>query len=706
MKTEILTKLEKLLETDNIFSVQQEFKQLSAQFKSLIDHGRSEEDEVDDEDPEDAHYAAEVKAKDAHSPVPQATKESATDSEQKPDTETKAEAAETPAESTEQSTKKPEEEKEIGEQAETLQESETDKKETPPSVKSGETAETGDTISETEPDSVAASKEQASEAKPEEADTAEKSAEGATPEKAETPEKSEESKEGSQEESESFTDAKAHFNALQDKFKQRIEKERTERKRIEEETVETAKALLEELQKLVENEENIGKAFNGFNAIQEKWKSLPRVSNDAYRDLNAEYNKYAEKFFYNINIYKELKELDLKHNLEQKQQVIENQKKLLELNDIRRMEVEVRLNQDRWNEIGPTFKEEWDKIKDEFWSITRQVYKKIQAFYDERREQQEKNYEAKEKILNRLKHVLSLNLKSYKKWKDKTREVKDLQKEWKMIGFVPKEKKHIWKEFNKGCDTFFENKRMYHKELFAVQDANKEAKQNLLNQAEELKDSEDWRNTSRKLIQLQKEWKKIGAAHQRDENRLWRNFRAACDAFFENMKAQKAEAISGQKENLEAKKKLLQTMEAFEPGTDPAENVNQLKAFSAEWRQIGHVPYKQKDEINGAYKKLLDEKFKALKIDKQQKEKIRFEQKLDDIREGDGNEHRLRKEQDAIRGKISMLKNEKIQLDNNMGFFANSKGANKLKEDVERKIAKINDEIKVLKERLSLLREV
>ncbi len=694
MKTEILTKLERLLETDNIFTVQQEFKQLAAQFRNLIDHGISDT-EGDDEQTDDEHD-------EDHSADTKSSREADT-KEVAPWIENSADSASSP---------KIEAVSDSDDVKQTLQikdkitDENTGKEESSVSENAEETLTTDS--SAVESFTASESDEPTVIEESESTDIEPKSGQVEKDTAVETGNFSNKTVTDSQtkgNESESFDEAKAHFEAIVNKFTVRLEKARNEKKKLEEDTISTAKDLLEELQKLVENEENIGKAFNGFNAIQDKWKSLPRVSNDAYRDLNVEYNKFAEQFFYNINIYKELKELDLKHNLEQKLIVIEDQKKLSELNDIRRMEVEVRLNQDRWNEIGPTFKEEWNKIKDEFWSVTKVIYKKIQDFYNDRREQQQKNFEQKEELLKKLNQILAMNLKSNKKWQSKTSEVIDLQKQWKMIGFVPKEKGNIWKEFRKGCDMFFESKRLFLKEITDIQDANREAKQKLLDIAESIKDSEDFKETSHQLINLQKQWKEIGSANQRDENKLWRKFRQACDTFFQKRKGQKEEEITEQKANLVAKKELLKELDSFEPGSDPGENVKNLKSFAEKWRAIGHVPFKEKDHVNKAYKKLLDSKFGALKIDRKQKEKIRFEQKLEDIRDRDDNDYLIRKEQDAIRAKISKLKTEIIQFENNMGFFASSKEANKLKEEVALKVNKLEDEITTLKGRLALLRE-
>jgi len=499
----------------------------------------------------------------------------------------------------------------------------------------------------------------------------------------------------------------AEFKELASAFKAKLSAARTALKRIEEETVATAKDLLSELQNLVENEENIGKAFAGFNAIQEKWKSLPKVSNDNYRDLNAEYNKLIERFFYNINIYKELKELDLKRNLEEKHKVLETQKNLLDVNDIRLLEVEVRMNQDRWNEIGPTFKEEWDKIKDEFWEVTRTIYKKIQDFYNLRKEEQERNLEVKKELLETVKQIEALDLRAHKKWQEKTKEVIELQKKWKLVGFVPKDKaKSIWKEFRQTCDSFFEKKRAHYAEIHKEQNAHKEAKEALLKEAEELKDSTEWKETANRLIKLQKQWKEIGAAHQRDENRLWKKFRAACDHFFEARNAQKVEDSVHEKENLQAKEELLKKLEAFAPNPSDKSAIEELKSFSESWRQIGHVPFKEKDKVNKAYKQLMDEKFAILKVDKREKQQIRFEEKIDLLKSSDAKDKLVRKEQDFIRSKISKIESEINQYENNLGFFANSKGAEKLKEEVMKKIDKAKEDVDALYAQLEVLDEV
>ena len=752
MKSEILNRLEHLLETENILSVQREFKQLSAQFRSLAAHGiadidESEEDHEDDQhdddvNPENQNIGAgkspgesdekqnEEKIaqesaptidseSDKHLSVEAETEEvfSKDEGETPSEPELKTLTVEETPEPTQVEIHETETAQAPKEETETQSESELKTEaveDTPESTTQIEAHETETLSEEVEPssESVAAEAEAESlrddntEISKAELEIDSKQEIAETKQEADTKQdSSDEIHEKEELVSITMAEAVEKFNILTSKFKEKTDTQREAKKREEKETVITAKHLLTELQTLVENEENIAKAFNGFNAIQEKWRSLPKVSNDAYRDLNAEYNKHAEKFFYNINIYKELKELDLKHNLEQKLLVLEDQKKLQEMNDIRRMEVEVRLNQDRWNEIGPTFKEQWDKIQDDFWDVTRNIYKKVQDFYNQRREQQNKNLELKEKLLTKINELNLLELKSHKKWQEKTGEVIEIQNEWKMIGYVPKDKTGVWKDFRKASDIFFDKKRAFYKEIRDEQNANRDEKMEILRQAEELKDSEDWHATSTALIQLQNRWKTVGPAHQRDENRMWRSFRQACDHFFSKRKAQRSLETVEFEDNLKVKKELISEMEKFEPGSDRNANIEALKEFAEKWRNVGHVPFKLKDKINKEYKNILDEKYGLLKIDRKEKEKIRFEQKLEDIKDTDNNDFLIRKEQDNIRAKISKLTNEAILLENNIGFFANSKGTEKLKAEVERKIEKARNEIEMLKERLTMLRE-
>jgi len=650
MKSEILTRLKELANSDDVLANQSEFKELKSQLQNLLDHGiASVQEESSDNEEDGKPNSPEVAAPEVKAEAP-------------PSNETTAKSGNS-AET----------------QNEALVEHDAD------AQKSESDEIPADEGSPTEP---------GSKTKPDRSNH--------ISEQSETEQKEENKKEAAKE----LEKFRKELQEVTDKFREKIRSKKESKAKLEKETVEEARKILLEMKELVAEEENIGKAFARFNEIMQHWKSLPKVSNDDYRDLNADYNKYVEQFFYNINIYKELKELDLKHNLDEKNNVLADQKKLLDENDIRLLEVEVRLNQDRWNEIGPTFKEEWNKIKGEFWETTRAVYAKIQEFYDGRREEQEKNLEAKKLLLEKVRHISSLELKSAKKWQDKSRELIEIQKEWKMIGFVPKAKSgELWKEFKSLCDLFFNNKRRHFEELRHAQNENKDKKLALLQKAKELKDSEDWKEASNALIQLQKQWKEIGPAHQRDENKLWREFRESCDEFFNRRNKHRDGRDEREQENLKSKEQLLAELSAWIPEKGKRnENIAALKEFGEKWRNIGFVPFDKKDQIGSKYKELMDEKYGALDIDNNERKKIRLEEKIETLKDSNKSDVLIKREQDHIRNKISKLKSDIIQFENNMGFFAASKGADKLKEEVEKKVDRAKKEIEALKEQLSILR--
>jgi hypothetical protein len=671
MKSEILTRLKELANSDDVLANQKEFNELKSQLRNLLDHGiasvREKEPKAsDDNTTESSKPAAEATKQETpekidtfEKPGVSAVAETVSASITKAKTEPVVEAAK-------------EETPEVVEIVETPEVSTLEKTESEPETKT-QPSQAPEKISELETSQEPESK-------------------GQRVEEAEL---------------EGLHEIGKELQELTDKFKEKIRKVREAKAKLEKATVEEARKILMEMKELVAEEENIGKAFSRFNEIMQHWKSLPKVSNDDYRELNSDYNKYVEQFFYNINIYKELKELDLKHNLDEKNAVLADQKRLLDENDIRLLEVEVRLNQDRWNEIGPTHKEEWNKMKGEFWETTRSVYNKIQEFYDGRRKEQDKNLEAKKLLLEKVRHIASLELKSAKKWQDKSHELIEVQKEWKMVGFVPKSQSgEIWKEFKVLCDLFFTNKRKHFDDLRGAQNDNKDKKTSLLKQANELKESEDWKEASHALIQLQQKWKEIGPAHQRDENKLWRQFRESCDEFFKRRNEQRAGRGDREKESLKSKEGLLNELSTWTPEKGKRnENIASLKDFGEKWRAIGFVPFDKKDEIGSKYKELMDEKYGALDIDNNERKKIRLEEKIETLKESDKSDLLIRREQDHVRNKISKLNSDVIQFENNMGFFAKSKGADKLKEEVEKKVDRAKKEIESLKEQLSILRD-
>lgn len=474
----------------------------------------------------------------------------------------------------------------------------------------------------------------------------------------------------------------------------------------EEKNYHRKKELLADLRKLIEEEENIGKAFKEFNHIRDEWNSVGPVAEKKRQSLHHDYSALMELFYYNINIYKQLKEHDLKRNLELKQEVLGQLKELQQQKELRKLEEGVNLCIDRWNDIGPTSREEWEKLKEEFWSLVKETYNTIRELHKDRREEQKKNLEQKEELVAKAEAIAGLELKHLNKWQEKTDEIIALQEQWKAIGFASREKNEaVWKSFRAACDKFFEQKRAFFKSLRQEQDQHAAKKEALISKAEKLKDSTDWKNTTRELINLQKEWKKVGPAHQRVEQKLWRQFRSSCDHFFTRKKEFFATIDDRQAENLKQKEALIKEIEAFELSGEQIADLESLKIFSQRFNEIDHVPFKDKDRIHQAYTAALDEKYKGLKMDRRQREAEQFKVKIAALKDSDA-ERVVERETRQLRDRMSKLKAEVIQLENNLGFFANSKGADVLKKDVEQKIDRARQEIDGLEQKLRMVKKL
>jgi hypothetical protein len=469
---------------------------------------------------------------------------------------------------------------------------------------------------------------------------------------------------------------------------------------------ERKKELIQKLRTLIEEEEHIGKAFKEFNQIRDDWNNAGNVPGKQRQELNRDYSNLMELFYYNINIYKQLQDHDLKRNLELKQDVLEQLKELQKQKELRPLEEGVNLCIDRWNDIGPTYREEWDAIKEEFWLLVKETYNTIRDHYKSRKEEQHANLEKKEALVLKAKEIAELDLQNHKKWQEKTDEIIALQEEWKTIGYASREKNEaVWKAFRGVCDQFFQKKREFFKEIRNEQDAHAKKKEELIEKAEKFKESTDWKTATHELIQLQKQWKEVGPAHQRAEQKLWKQFRGICDQFFKRKKEFFATLDDRQADNLKQKEAVIKEVEAYTLTGERIADLEALKEFSNRFNAIDHVPFKDKDRVYKAFTEALDTKYKSMKMDRTEREAIQFKSRIETLKEND-NDHVLEREARGMQDKMSKLKAEVIQLENNLGFFANSKGADALKKQVEEKINRAKAEIDGLERKLRMVKKM
>jgi hypothetical protein len=507
-------------------------------------------------------------------------------------------------------------------------------------------------------------------------------------------------------ENQDFSPLKQAFYDLYDAFKNKRNQQKVLKEALEKENLKLKRSLIERLQEVIENEENIGAAYNAQKEIHETWKKIGDIPRDKRDEIQRDYSRMLEIFFHNMKIYRELKDHDYHRNAQLKLSLINQLEALKNSNAIKDMEGALKTLQNEWEEIGPVHNEEWEKLKTNYWDAVRAVYEKINQFYNERRNSQLDNLAKKNELVSQIR-LINDKLAEYdssKSWEKATEQVIKTQNDWKLIGQAPrKENDDVWKEFRAACDVFFESKKEFFKVIEAKQKEVVDKKRKLIDQAKSIQESTDWKGTSEKLIRLQKEWKNSGNAGQRFENKLWAEFRAACDVFFnareENLKEQQSALVV----NADLKKQLIDKISQLELTGDKKADLTTLKELNDEFKAIGNVPNEQRDEINLLFRKGMDSQYEKLNIDSNEKELILFKSRFDTVPSGSNRMDFIQKERSALRKQIDQLNAEAIQMETNLSFFSRSKGADNLRKEVDQKVGVIQQKIEVLKRKLKAI---
>jgi len=498
------------------------------------------------------------------------------------------------------------------------------------------------------------------------------------------------------------------FKQLLDAFNQRVNDIRRKKAKEEADNLGAKKAVLEELKDLIAHEENIGNAFKRFAELQDAWKAIGPVPQQAYRELQSDYSHLRDEFYHHINIYKELRDHDLRKNTALKQALVSDMAALATKDDVRELERMVKEYQEKWHQVGPVTREERENVRDAFWDAVRAVYEKIHEHYKARRAEHEANLQAKQDLVAKVAEVAARAAEAVgKEWKALTDQVLELQNAWKNIGFATKkDNERVWKEFRAACNTFFDARKAHHDKL---RDQHKEArdrKQALLEEALVLKDSTEWRRTADRLKVLQQQWKEAGSAGPRDENKLWQRFREACDGFFQARKATFEKLDAEQAENAKEKEALIAEIEAFQPSGERGKDMDALKAFSERWLNSGRLSPRQYDAIATRYRAALDKQYGQLRVEGEEFRKMRFKEHVNGLRTAPDAGERIEREQRAIKRRIEELETEKRQMEGNMGMFSfKSASGEAMKKDMERKIDRLGQEVERLREQEKELRK-
>ncbi|MBL7943853.1 MAG: DUF349 domain-containing protein [Flavobacteriales bacterium] len=460
--------------------------------------------------------------------------------------------------------------------------------------------------------------------------------------------------------------------------------------------------LLDDFEKVVKEEQNVGKAFAASKNLREQWGKAGDVPGDKYHELNDRYHKLSQEFYYNINIYKELQEHDLKINQRKKEELIERAAEIGNLKSVNEIELLVKTYEREWMEIGPSPRETYKETGDRFFGLLREAKAKINAHYEVLRSHAEENLNRKRQLVDALKNVLSMEFTNTSSWNKYTEEVLKLQEDWKHTGFAPKkENEEIWSEFRGLCDLFFQRKKSFFDVRRDAHKVSRDKKEALIAKAKELQESDNWKETTEALKKLQDEWKSVGSADPRDEQKLWNRFRSACDVFFERKKEHFSGVVTQQEENLVQKEALLAEIEAFNLSGDRNNDVSALREYTSRWSAIGFVPREKAKEINDRFGKLLDLHYGKLNVERSEKSMMEFRSRLENIKNSSDGNFKIRKERQTLRDKIDRLIAEKRQYENNMMIFTGA-GAEALRKDIEKKIKATEREIEDLRKKMQL----
>lgn len=482
------------------------------------------------------------------------------------------------------------------------------------------------------------------------------------------------------------------------KYSQDLEKEKVA-------NLEKKYELLEDLKELINSEETLKKTYDEFKNLQDRWKEIGMVPATELRNLWQSYHFLVEKFFDKVRINRELRDLDLKKNLETKIELCEKAEELIVEKSIIKSFKRLQYFHEKWREVGPVPSDVKEDIWERFKGITDKINKRRKEYYKELQDQQQGNYEAKVVLCEKAKAIVDEPVENLKDWQSATDRINELLKLWKTIGRAPKSKNdEVWDVFKGSLDSFFNSKREFLNELKEQQVNNYNLKVDLCSKAESIKESTDWGATTKELIRLQKEWKNIGPVPRKYSDKIWKRFRASCDEFF-NRKSEHFKTLHGaEDENLKNKKALVEEISSYNVVSDKNVNLAALRDFQKRWIEIGFVPFKEKEQIQNDYRKAVDSLIEKMDINRAEISASDFQEKVDLLKSSPEADKRISKERSFLRGKITKIQEDLNIWENNIGFFSSSKGSNKLIEDFERKIKRAKDEIESLKAKLKMLR--
>ena len=493
-----------------------------------------------------------------------------------------------------------------------------------------------------------------------------------------------------------FTVIEEGFKTLYGQYKEERAQYNRELDKEREENLVKKQAVIEDLKALIEKQEDVSATFPAFREIQNRWREIGPVPATAFRDVNDTYQFNVERFYDMVKINRDLRDLDFKKNLEVKTAFCEAAEKLAEEEDVVEAFKELQRLHEQWKEYGPVAQEFRESIWDRFKAATAVINKKYQAHFEGQKAQQVENLAAKTALCEEVEAIAEKEITSSNQWNSLSKQIEDIQAKWRTIGFATrKDNQKIYERFRAACDKFFERKRVFYADYKDSMNENLAKKQAIIEKAEELAKSTDWKKTSDELIELQKQWKEIGAVPRKKSEPMWKRFRAACDAFFAERDKNAKPAENDYHANLRAKKALIAEIEAWQPAEDAEANAAAREDFVSRFNAIGFVPFKEKEKISDAFRSAMSAKFQDFGRRGPRREGNQRPQR--------GGQPRPLTEKDKLIQQYRELQQEIVTYENNIGFFGRGKNAEALIAQMRERIDAAKASLKELEGKIRAL---
>lgn len=491
---------------------------------------------------------------------------------------------------------------------------------------------------------------------------------------------------------------KAQMAVIREKRAQIMQQQEAEKQANLEKKLE----IIEKIKAMATSPDEAGKSYNEFKQLQQQWKDIKNVPADKANELWRNYQLYVEQFYDLLKLNSEAREYDFKKNLEMKTKLCEAAEKLADEEDVISAFHQLQELHQQYREIGPVAKELREEVWARFKAASTVINKRHQQHFEDLRAKEEENLARKTALCEKVEELGKAENKGAADWEKRSKEIIDIQNEWKTIGFAPQKMNvKIFERFRAACDDFFGRKAEYFKALKVTFSENIEKKKALVEKAQALADSTDWKATSDKLIALQKEWKTVGMVPKKIGDQLWQEFLGACNKFFEARNAAGAGQRNEEHANLEKKKGIIEQLKALAENAAEATK-EKVQALTEEYNKVGHVPYKEKDKLYEAYHEVLDRIYKELNISTKRRRLNDFKANIKNVAKR--GEEALDNERGRLARRFEQLKQEIQTYENNLGFLnASSKKGNSLIDEMNRKVQKLRDDMELVKQKIKAI---